>query len=251
MDASWDLLLTRPRTHSSPIEGRTAMNGTRTPLTTTRDVYDVAQLAGGLARLVDTAVVELVERGRLTVESTGRLKAVGRSVHPVEAAVLELVGLRARRTIASVRLRAEEDPRLTGVAERLVAEGLLRRNPLAGFSRSRSPHLRTAAGRRVLAEWRAAPPASGPGVEVALGGWLRLTDPALAERVFGSPEWARPVGRGPGQRSLAALETGGTSTWAYGGWAGWGGGGWGGDGGGGFGGGDGGCGGGDGGGGGC
>jgi uncharacterized membrane protein YgcG len=226
------------------------MNSTCTPLTTTRDLYDVAQLAGGLVRLVDTAVVGLLERGRLTVDDAGKLAAVGRTVHPVEAAVLDLVGPRARRTVASVRLRAEEDPRLTGVAERLVAEGLLRRSPLAGFSRSRSSHLRTAAGRRFLAEWRAAPPA-GAAAEVALGGWPRMTDQVLCERVFGSPAWAPAAGERPRRYSQAALEANGHQAWAYGssGLGGWGGDG--GGGGGGFGGGDGGCGGGDGGGGGC
>ena len=225
------------------------MTGTRAPLPTTCDVYDVAQLAGGLPRVVDTAVVALLDRGLLRVDDSGRLQAAGATPgRPVESAVLDLVGSRPRRTIASVRRRAAEDPRLTDVAERLVAEGLLRRNPLAGLSSRWPAHLRTAAGRRVLDEWRAAPPVGV--AEVALGGAERMADRALYESVFGAVAWAPATGRRPDRFSRAALEGDGRQTWAYGGF---GLGIWGGDGGGGgVGGGDGGgCGGGDGGGGGC
>ena len=223
------------------------MNAPRTPVLVTRDVYDVAQLAGGLSRVVDTAVVALLERGRLTVDGAGRLQAVGTAVHPVEAAVLDLAGPRPRRSITSLHARAQEEPRLTGVADRLVAAGLLRRNPVAGLSSSWPAHLRTAAGRRVLEGWRSAPPVGG--AEVALGGPERMADRALRESVFGAVAWMPATARRPDRFSRAALEAGARETWAYGGI---GIGGWGGDGGGcggGFGGGDGGCGGGDGGGG--
>jgi hypothetical protein len=227
------------------------MTGTRSPLLPTCDVYDVAHLAGGLPRVVDTAVVSLLERGRLRVDDSGRLHAVGSTPgRPVESAVLDLAGQRPRRSIASMRLRAQEDPRLTGVADRLVAAGLLRRNPLAGLSSSWPAHLRTAAGRRVLDEWRAAPPA-GSSTDVALGGAERMADRALYEAVFGAVAWA--PGRRPGRRS-GVVGNPGTALWATGWSGGWGGDGGGGGGGfgGGFGGGDGGgCGGGDGGGGGC
>jgi hypothetical protein len=226
------------------------MTGTRIPELVICDSYDMAQLAGGLPRVVDTAVVNLLERGHLEVDGVGRLRAVGRTVHPVEAAVLELAGLRPRRTVASMHLRAQEDPRLTAVADRLVAAGLLRRNPLAGLCSSWPAHLRTAAGRRVLEEWRAAPPA-GRGADVALGGAARMADRALYESVFGTVSWAPLPGRPRHRYSQPALEATSRQAWAYGSF-GLGGGGWGGDGGGGgFGGGDGGCGGGDGGGGGC
>jgi hypothetical protein len=222
------------------------MNGTRTLSVSTSDVYDVAELAGGLPRVVDTAVVALLGRGRLKVDGAGRLQAVGTAVHPVEAAVLELAGPRPRRSVASLRLRAQEDPRLTGVAERLVAQGLLRRNPLAGLASSWPAHLRTAAGRRVLAEWRAAPAGSGS-ADVALGGPARMADRVLRETVF-APAPSSPALRS-GRRREGAWADSGSSVWAFGAM----GGGWGdGGGGGGFGGGDGGgCGGGVGGGGGC
>jgi hypothetical protein len=204
------------------------MNAPRTPLLVTSDVYDVAQLAGGLSRVVDTAVVALLERRRLTVDSAGRLQAVGTAVHPVEAAVLELAGPRPRHSISTLRLRAQEEPRLTAVAHRLVAAGLLRRNPAAGLCSSWAAHLRTAAGRQLLAERRAAPPV--PHGAVALDGPMAMADRVLRDSVFPSPEQPR-------RRVLADS---GSSTWAFGGWSA---GSWGGDGGGG------GCGGGDGGGG--
>jgi hypothetical protein len=218
------------------------MTGTRPLLLPTGDVYDVAQLAGGLSRVVDTAVVSLLEQGRLRVDDAGRLHALGSTPgRPVESAVLDLAGRRPRRTIASMRLRAPEDPRLTGVADRLVAAGLLRRNPLAGLSSSWPAHLRTAAGRRVLDEWRAALPA-GSSTEVALFGAERMADRALWAGVFGAV--APPPVRRPGRSGVAGDP--GTALWATGWWGGGGGDG----GGGGFGGGDGGgCGGGDGGGG--
>jgi uncharacterized membrane protein YgcG len=221
------------------------MNAPRTSTLVTCDVYDVAQLAGGLPRVVDTAVVALLERGRLTVDSAGRLQAVGTAVHPVEVAVLDLAGPRPRRSVATVRVRAQQDPRLTAVAERLVAAGLLRRNPVAGLLSSWPAHLRTAAGRQVLAEWRTAPPV--PHAAVALDGPAAMADQERRRSVFGSVR--RQPDLVPWRRTSADPVT---PTWAYGGWVlgGWGGDGGGGGFGGGFGGGDGGgCGGGDGGGG--
>jgi hypothetical protein len=213
------------------------MTGTRSPLLTTCDVHDVAQLAGGLARVVDTAVVALLEQGRLRVDGTGRLQAVGSAPgRPVEQAVLDLAGPLPRRTIGSVRFRAQEDPRLTAVAERLVAAGLLRRNPLAGLPGSWPTHLRTAAGRGVLDEWRAAPQAGV--ATVALGGPEQLADRALYESVFGwvAPPRVRRPGRVGGDPGTGGWSAGWGGDGGGGGW----GGGWGGDGGGGCGGGDGG-----------
>jgi uncharacterized membrane protein YgcG len=215
------------------------MTGTGTTSLVTCDAYDIAQLAGGLSRVVDTAVVCLLEHGRMAVDGVGRLRAVGRAVHPVEAAVLELAGPRPRRTVVSLRLRAAEDPRLTGVAARLVTEGLLRRNPLAALPGTRPAHRCTAAGRQALAERRTPPPAPGSALDVALGGATRMADQVHRELVFGS---TGPVS--PGRRSWGRADAqadAGASGWALGGW---GGGGWGGDSSGGFGGGDGGCGGG-------
>uniref|UniRef100_UPI001C550641 TIGR04222 domain-containing membrane protein n=1 Tax=Modestobacter altitudinis TaxID=2213158 RepID=UPI001C550641 len=210
------------------------MTGTRALPLSTSDVYDVAQLAGGLSRVVDTAVVALLERGRLRVDGTGRLQAEGSTPgRPVESAVLDLVGTRFRRTVSSVRLRAAEDPRLTGVADRLVEAGLLRRNPLATLTGRGPAQLRTAAGRRALAEVLATPAAGTGLLQVAVEGPLRMADRAAYDSVFGVLEWAPATGRRPGRYSQAALEANGNQARAYGsfGLAGWGGdgggGGWG------------------------
>ena len=57
------------------------------------DVYDIAYLAGGPARVVDTALVALVQTGRVRVHSPGRLATVDLARrHPVEAAVLDAIG---------------------------------------------------------------------------------------------------------------------------------------------------------------
>ena len=223
------------------------MTGPRTTLAPTScGVLDVAQLAGGLPRVVDTAVVTLLESGRLQADASGRLSAVGRRTgRPVDDAVLDLAGSRPRRTVVPLRLLAPEDARLRAVAERLVAGGLLRRNPFAVLSGSLPAHQLTAAGRRVLAEWRRAPggrvAAGSSTVAVALDGPAAMADRALRDRVFTS-------GGAPTAFRRRAWQ-GGAGAGALG----WGGSSWSGNGGGGFGGGgsDGGCGGGDGGGGGC
>src|SRR4051812_49916455 len=91
------------------------------------DLYDIAYLAGGHVRVADTAVVTLVERGQVRVAPDGQLSVLrlGRR-HPVEAAALDAIGTRGWRSVASVRWRFEEDPRLSGIAERLAQDGLLR-----------------------------------------------------------------------------------------------------------------------------
>jgi hypothetical protein len=104
------------------------------------------------------------------------------------------------------------------VAEGLVAQGLLRRNPFAGLSSGWPAHLRTAAGRRVLQEWPAT--ASGSAADVALGGPDRMADRVLRETVFGVAS-AAPGGRGGRRRD--AVGDAGTSWWLFGSGAGWGG----------------------------
>lgn len=215
------------------------------------DVYDVAYLAGGPHRVVDTALVALAESGLVRVQVTGELSADGapRRRHPVEAAVLDAIGPRARWSPGTVRWKLEDDPRITTLGDRLAAAGLLtgRRRPALGGG---APvPLRTRAGRRALRALRADPPEDrvAPGTSalpVALTGPRAMADAELREQLFTPPRPPRRTGRPWGP-------TDGTTGWSAwyppGGWA------WGGDGGGfggGFGGGDGGgCGGGDGGGG--
>ncbi|MGY1784120.1 TIGR04222 domain-containing membrane protein [Geodermatophilus sp. SYSU D00698] len=148
------------------------------------DVYDVACLAGGTQRVVDTALVALVVTGRVRAVAPGELQVVSpRRRHPVEAAVLDAVGARGRRSVETVRWRALGDDRVTEVVRRLRHEGLLGR--LLGP---------TAAGRRLLRDARAGD--GDPVRRVALDGVQRLPDPALRAAVVEPPR--RPVVPGAG-----------------------------------------------------
>jgi hypothetical protein len=139
------------------------------------DVYDVACLAGGTQRVVDTALVALLVTGRIRAVAPGELQVVEpRRRHPVEAAVLDAVGARGRRSVETVHWRAQADERITGLVGRLHSAGLL--------GRFLGP---TAAGRRVLERARAAD--VGPVLHVALEGKGKLTDPALRAAVREQP----------------------------------------------------------------
>src|SRR3954470_1323817 len=149
-----------------PTEGRTDMNGLGTRLRSSNkrhlhsvDLYDIAYLAGGHIRVADTVVVALVERGQLRVAPDGQLSVIrlGRR-HPVEAAALDAIGTRGWRSVDSVRWRFEDDPRLSGIAERLAQDGLLRPTIMPFPGRRRLVH-RTRAGRQLLRRLRTQPPA--------------------------------------------------------------------------------------------
>jgi len=158
------------------------------------DVYAVGCVAGGPDRAVDTAVVVLLTDGRLRAERTGELStALLRYSHPVEAAVLDAVGQRARRSMATVRYRCGQDERLTGLVAQLASTGLLRRNRLPG--RRRSGWTPTHAGRQWLAEARQRPN-GGTALQVALDGLDALPDQTLRARVFTPPPVTRRVGSG-------------------------------------------------------
>src|SRR3712207_6942858 len=136
------------------------MTGTHAPLLRP-DLYEVAYLAGGPRRVVETAVVALVENGRLRVDrATGRLHVVdAHRRHPVEAVVLDAVGPRGRPVWGLV-WRARSDPRLTAVADGLDRDGLLSRRG-GGGARERSFWTLsglTRAGRAALRQGRQSPP---------------------------------------------------------------------------------------------
>jgi hypothetical protein len=148
------------------------------------DVYDAAFLAGGPYRVVDTAVVALVESGRVRVGSAGLLHVA--DLHrssPVEAAVLDCIGTRGR-SVHGVRWRAAADSRVTAVAHRLHQEGLVR--PARRRRRSRGGWVPTRAGTRLLRLLRARRPArtGTSALDVALGGPARMADADLHARVF-------------------------------------------------------------------
>ena len=114
------------------------------------DLYDGAFLAGGPARVVDTAVVALVRAGRIRIASPGRLATADLTRrHPVEAAVLDAVGPTGHRSVDTVRWRLADDDRLLAISRRLRSAGLIGRLGAPGLRGPRPP-APTRAGRRVL-----------------------------------------------------------------------------------------------------
>jgi hypothetical protein len=147
------------------------------------DVYDIACLAGGTDRIVDAALVALVQTGRVRVLRPGQLVTVGLTRrHPVEAAVLDAVGPVGHRGIDTIRWRLAGDERLLDVARRLHREAFLGR-------------------RRTLHRLAAHPPADhvAPGTDamlVALHGRDAWPDADLRAAVFAPTRTTRPFGRG-------------------------------------------------------
>src|SRR3954470_23881882 len=81
------------------------------PVLSRYDLYDIAFLTGGAHAVVDTAVVALVESGRVRLSGTGTLRLVDATRHhPVEAAVLDGIGSPGARARATVRPRAPGQP---------------------------------------------------------------------------------------------------------------------------------------------
>src|SRR4051812_33354686 len=119
------------------------------------DVYEAAFLAGGPDRGVETALVALVETGRVRVQRAGQLSVVDdRSRHPVEDAVLAAIGPQGYRQFEVVRWMAGKDERLTALAQGLRRDGLVSGIVLPWWRRR---VVRTAAGRRTLRRLRADP----------------------------------------------------------------------------------------------
>jgi hypothetical protein len=171
------------------------MTGFRT-LATDPDVHEIAFLAGGPRRVVEATLVSLVESGRLRVVSpTGELVIdQPRRRNAVEAAVLDAVGARGRRSFDTILWRTASDERLTSLAERLERDGLLRPGPRRAGWRGRhwEALCLTGAGRRALRELRSDPPAhrvadGTSALQVALGGTGRMPDRELAAKLFAPP----------------------------------------------------------------
>lgn len=155
-------------------------------------LYELAHLAGGPARVVDTALVALVESGRVRVHAPGELAVVepARS-HPVEAAVMDAVGTHGHRSVDTVRWRLDGDERLLELARSLAAAGLARRRLRLGRASpaSWSP---TAAGREALQQAREHPPTDrrldgGSALAVALDGRQAMADRRLCSEIFERP----------------------------------------------------------------
>jgi hypothetical protein len=163
------------------------------------DVYEIAYLAGGPERVVDTAVVALVESGRVGVPSPGQLVVVDPARrHAVEGAVLDAIGTRGHRSLDLVLWRLVGDDRLRDVGRRLVAEGLAGRRRTLRRSQA-GPPIRTAAGRRLLRALVADPPIfsvhdGGSAVQVALHGRQGMQDERLRASIFDAPRETLPTG---------------------------------------------------------
>lgn len=175
--------------------------------THTLDVYDMAVLAGGLPRLVDTALVALVESGHVRVERSGAFRAdTASSRHPVEAAVLAAVGTRGHRMVETIRWQVLRDQRLDQEFRHLSSDGLVRRalpSRLVGKTHAHT----TAAGRRALRQFAEHPPADGgSAVLVALHGRDALPDDRLRAEIFERPPVVLPPRRS--RRPSHALDPG-------------------------------------------
>lgn len=154
------------------------------------DVYEVACLAGGLDRVADTALVALVQSGRLRVQAPGELGATSAEHrHPVEAAVLDAVGPAGSRCVDTVRWQVAGDERLLEVARHLRDLGLLGSATVPHARRSRWRLAPTYAGRHLLRELQADPPedtvaGSTCALQVALHGRDGVADEALRTAIF-------------------------------------------------------------------
>ncbi|WP_187280936.1 TIGR04222 domain-containing membrane protein [Nonomuraea sp. C10] len=90
--------------------------------------YELAYLADGPARVVDTGLAALVGTGRLRVSRDGTLHRVTDADPPaddVERALLDAVGERGARTAADARFKVVRGPEVEAVRHRLVAMGLV------------------------------------------------------------------------------------------------------------------------------
>ena len=191
------------------------------------DVYDIAFLAGGAERVVDTALVALVESGRVRVHAPGELAVVDPArAHPVEAAVMDAVGTQGHRSIDTIRWRLADDTRIGDLGRSLSSAGLLRRRLRFG---RRAPDGQdwslTASGREALdrlSERR--PPVDRSGaLHVALYGRATMPDADLRASIFERPlPPLPPAERGAelrrrrreamdGDPSIAAYRTGGAT----------------------------------------
>ncbi|TFV88239.1 TIGR04222 domain-containing membrane protein [Blastococcus sp. CT_GayMR16] len=168
------------------------------------DVYDIACLAGGPDRMVDTALVALIQSGRVRIHRPGQLATVTLSRrHPVEAAVLDAVGPTGHRSVDTIRWRLATDDRLLDVARRLQREGLLghAHRLVPHLSGGRSSPAPTGEGRRVLHRLEAQPPADdiAPDTDamlVALCGADRLPDHEFHAAIFATTRTVTPFRRG-------------------------------------------------------
>ncbi|MGC7098861.1 TIGR04222 domain-containing membrane protein [Amycolatopsis lurida] len=90
------------------------------------NVYEVAFLAGGADRVVDTAVASLLEREVVRADSTGRVHgAGGPPADPVEQAVHEVIVRRGSSKMADLRRDLGKSAIIRGMTKHLTDAGLV------------------------------------------------------------------------------------------------------------------------------
>ncbi|MBP2707146.1 TIGR04222 domain-containing membrane protein [Microbispora sp. RL4-1S] len=93
------------------------------------DHYELAYLAGGPRRVVNTAIAALAARDWIRVSRGGRVTAVAgapaSSHYSVEQAVLDLVAVPGGRTSGEIRHEIGDGIALAGLKNRLVGQGFL------------------------------------------------------------------------------------------------------------------------------
>ncbi|MEV7216195.1 TIGR04222 domain-containing membrane protein [Kitasatospora cineracea] len=90
-------------------------------------LLEVAFLAGGPARAVDTALVRMEREGRVVVSRAHRVTVTAdRSTDPVERVLITAVGGRAGRDLSVLRASVPGSPEVQRIGDGLAARGLLR-----------------------------------------------------------------------------------------------------------------------------
>ncbi|MFL6074208.1 MAG: TIGR04222 domain-containing membrane protein [Mycobacteriales bacterium] len=90
------------------------------------DVYELAYLAGGPVRVVDTAVVTLAARGIVTVSADHLVRLeFDLTEHPVEEAIATTLRRTGPIGLSALRSRLIARSPVTGIGDRLSADGLL------------------------------------------------------------------------------------------------------------------------------
>ncbi|MEC3981567.1 TIGR04222 domain-containing membrane protein [Amycolatopsis sp. H20-H5] len=99
-------------------------------------VYELAYLAGGASRVVETVVAALVERGQLRVSSTKKLKAAGtKPAEPLECAVAEATSDAVGSTTTGIKNWVQRSEPMRSLVAGLAQRGLVM--PYAGLRLSK------------------------------------------------------------------------------------------------------------------
>ncbi|MFE3094220.1 TIGR04222 domain-containing membrane protein [Streptomyces sp. NPDC059248] len=96
------------------------------PLRSDPELYEVAFLTGGPARVVDTAVAEMIGAGQLRIAATGFVTATGVApADPIQQAVLTALRNAESGALSEVRREVALSPVVQEIGDRLARAGLL------------------------------------------------------------------------------------------------------------------------------